>query len=633
MRKTVAIYTRVSKDDRGEQTATHRQELACRRFAALQGWEVGRVFEDVDVSAYRAVFRVAYEELVAEIKAGRVHAVLVWKLDRLARRPAEFERFWACCESRSVSLASVTEPIDSSTEMGMAMVRILVTFAQMESATKGLRIAAKAREMAEAGHTPSGPRAYGYTRDRRALVTEEADMIREGAARVLAGNSLRSIVGDWNRRGVPSPRGRTWNEEGLRSLLYSRRHTGERTYHGEVVASGCWPAILEPTVAAEVRAVFASRARGPNPAQSRHLLAGLLRCAECGNRMASNNRQGRPSFGCVKKSGGCGGVWMVAAPLEEWTAMMVLWHRAARARANARRPPPPPDPTYVLAGLEADTDALRQLCKDFYVHRAMTRPAFEECRTVLEARLGGFRRQLTPPKPAQNTTALRARWRAMSRDERRAVIVAELDHITVRRAQRPGSNFEAERLQAHWCDDVPNLGSPPTMVWVPAMHRRPPPPPPGADATWKWWSTAEAARYLGYRHTSTVLNHTKRGLLAPLWFRGGYWYTKAQLDAHAADLASDPVAAGLLRRSRTDRDRIELRPPGNGAPWLTSAQVSARLGLRGVLWVRQRIRTGEIPAIKKGPSYWVSEADLDDYIQRCRIWPAISRQLPEAGSV
>jgi DNA invertase Pin-like site-specific DNA recombinase len=60
----IVIYTRLSRDETGHQTATHRQEQACRAFAELRGWEVARVFEDVDVSAYqRRVVRPAYEDM------------------------------------------------------------------------------------------------------------------------------------------------------------------------------------------------------------------------------------------------------------------------------------------------------------------------------------------------------------------------------------------------------------------------------------------------------------------------------------------------------------------------------------------------------------------------------------------
>src|SRR6266480_3752254 len=125
MSAEIAIYTRISQADPAEQTATHRQEAACRAYAAAKDWHVTEVFEDVDRSAYSGVPRPAYAQMLDAIAQGRVDGVLVWKLDRLVRRPSEFERFWGLCESERATLTSVTEPIDSSTELGLALVRVL----------------------------------------------------------------------------------------------------------------------------------------------------------------------------------------------------------------------------------------------------------------------------------------------------------------------------------------------------------------------------------------------------------------------------------------------------------------------------------------------------------------------------
>ena len=143
---TVAIYTRLSHDKTGEQTATHRQRKACVSYAELRGWTVVKIFEDVDLSAYKSgVVRPDYEEMLRLIKAKHIDGVVAWKLDRLVRRSAEFERLWSSCDSSGVFLTSVMEPIDTSTDMGLALVRVLVAFASLESATSGVRLRAKFR--------------------------------------------------------------------------------------------------------------------------------------------------------------------------------------------------------------------------------------------------------------------------------------------------------------------------------------------------------------------------------------------------------------------------------------------------------------------------------------------------------
>jgi hypothetical protein len=65
----VAIYTRLSSDPTGQQTATERQARACEQFAAARDWDVVRVIEDVDVSAYNLLrdVRETQAELFAKL--------------------------------------------------------------------------------------------------------------------------------------------------------------------------------------------------------------------------------------------------------------------------------------------------------------------------------------------------------------------------------------------------------------------------------------------------------------------------------------------------------------------------------------------------------------------------------------
>ena len=127
--KRVGIHCRISHDAPGDAGGTARQEAACRRFAEARGWVVSVVFVDNDVSAYRDVDRPAFGDLSLAVICGDVDGVLFWKLDRLVRRPVDSERFWELCQTSGVWLTSVTEPIDTSTDLGVGLVRVLVAFA------------------------------------------------------------------------------------------------------------------------------------------------------------------------------------------------------------------------------------------------------------------------------------------------------------------------------------------------------------------------------------------------------------------------------------------------------------------------------------------------------------------------
>lgn len=308
---------------RFELTATARQEEACRSYADARGWDVVAVYEDTELSAYRPrVTRPAYDELVAELSDDRIDAVLVWRLDRLVRRPQDFERFWALCEQHRVRLASVNESFDTSTPIGVAMCRLLVSFANLESRAMSERIHAQARQAAYAGKPPHS-KLFGYAQDRSRVVETEAALIREAAARVAAGETTTAVAQDWNRRGLPSPRGTKWYGEILRKLLTSPGLVGDRTWHGEVVVRDCWPPILDRDAWERLRPLLAKHPHEPRDHTERYA-TGILLCGECERTLRPYNRNGRVGYGCIQEGDHC--VAIAADPLEEWLTHVAL-HR------------------------------------------------------------------------------------------------------------------------------------------------------------------------------------------------------------------------------------------------------------------------------------------------------------------
>jgi DNA invertase Pin-like site-specific DNA recombinase len=83
--------------------------------------------------------------------------------------------------------------------------RVVGAVARAESEHKSERIRRQREQVPAAGQYHGGHRSYGYTSDGVHIHEDAAARIREAAARVLAGESVRSIAKDWNARGVPSP--------------------------------------------------------------------------------------------------------------------------------------------------------------------------------------------------------------------------------------------------------------------------------------------------------------------------------------------------------------------------------------------------------------------------------------------
>jgi DNA invertase Pin-like site-specific DNA recombinase len=433
----VAVYTRLSLDRTGFQTATARQAEACAAMAAARGWDIAEIFEDVDVSAYqRKIVRPAFRALCEGISEGAFDGVLVWKLDRLVRRPSEFERVWEICEAGSVFLASVTEPLDSSTDLGLALIRILVTFASLESATTSLRMRTRNRHAAFAGQAPHGRRGYGLDRAREAFVPEEADRVREAATRILSGDSPDEIVRDWNRRGVPGADGGRWRDTTLLDIMRSARIAGNRSYHGEVAAVGCMPAILDPVTAARLSALLADRHRRKLFVTRHHLLARLVRCGRCGSLLTWSGS--RPTYTCGKVTG-CRGISITAPNLENHVEKQLL--RRTGAGALGRQPMEPKETLALLDAVRAGFQAIP------YAVEPEARRDVEHQRQVL---FEDYRRTESLDEVPFHGRQLARAWPRLSTDERRSQVERYVRSITVAAAPTRGSTFRPDRVHIEW---------------------------------------------------------------------------------------------------------------------------------------------------------------------------------------
>lgn len=461
-RPRFAVYLRISRDPDGSSTATDRQLKDCQAFADLRGWDIVDIHRDADVSAFRKdVKRPAYQDLLAGLRAGQYDGVLVWRLDRLVRRTVEFGRFWELAESVGARLASATQPIDTSDPMGMLIVQILVAFAQMESETMSVRIKAEKREAAEAGKPKSTRRAYGIEDGWDMLVDAEAAVIQEAAARLLRGEAMGAVVVDFNSRGVPSPEGGEWNRNKLKQLMRSARLWGWREHHGELVAKGDWPEIIDEATGRALRQMFANR--GGSPALSnrrRNLMSGLITCGKCGARLkAAKGSDGHKRYVCPpKQEHGCSGIALQASQVEATVEAQVEARlarpeliAAIRARSGRRNTD---DEALILAEIADVQRKVDQSADEWarggdglpraaYVaeQKALARRADELNARLAKSRSEGPLAAVAGPDPVRS-------YRALDVARKRAVIEALTVRITAFRKDDPRYLAELRRSLA-----------------------------------------------------------------------------------------------------------------------------------------------------------------------------------------
>lgn len=458
-----ALYCRISKDAEARGLGVARQEADCRALAERRDWSVADVYVDNDVAASRLQgqrrTRPEYGRLLEDIRESRVDAVIAWENDRLGRDPLEFEEFILLCEQVGLRhLVTVSGELDVTEGRGLLEARIKAAVAAEETRKLGQRLRRKHEELADRGRFHGGKRPYGYRSvggGQLEVVPKEAVLIREAASRVLAGETLYGICGDFNRRGELSAAGAGWRTPTLRGILISGTVAGRRVYKGSDVGPATWEAILDEATSRALASALRRQSRAGRPPVN--LLSGGLVVCSCGSNLYGQRRSnGRRTYICPvpshpDKPGGCGGVSVTAEPLEEWVSEAVLIALDTPALADQAEQSATGGDT-ALRLLEARLDELTLM----FTAGELDRRGLQLGRADLEAQIEGERRRLA--QTARNRARaelprgeeLRAAWPSMTLSMKRSVLAAVLEHAVVNPTEKHGPTFSPERVELVW---------------------------------------------------------------------------------------------------------------------------------------------------------------------------------------
>ncbi len=462
-RVRAGIYARISDDREQTQAGVGRQIEDCEARARDLTWQIVDRYVDNDISAYRDRIRPEYKRLLADIAAGRINAVIVYHEDRLHRQPRELEEFFDVCDRAGVSaLASCTGELDLSTDDGRLVARIKGAVARKSSDDMSRRIARKHLEMARAGKPGGGgARPFGFEADRITLRGDEADVIREMADRLLAGETLRGLCVDLNERGIRTSTGGEWTPFPLKRLLASARISGQREHRGEIVADAVWPAIIPPEQTTRIRALLADPSRRAARPARRYLLRGLLRCGQCAAQAILVSRprdNGDRAYVCATgpRYVGCGRTYALAEPLELFVteAAFAALDSAALAAALHQRKPAATDEWQQRA--DNATARLDELAAA-YAEQQITMREWLAARDPLQRQLEHARRRVAADQGGGaiseyvgRSEVVREAWKGWTLDRRQALLSSLIVHVLVGPGRRGYNRFDPSRFTIVW---------------------------------------------------------------------------------------------------------------------------------------------------------------------------------------
>ena len=356
-----AVYTRKSTEHNLdlEFNSLHAQREACEAYIKSQMHEGWRLIPDrYDDGAFSgaSLDRPDLQRLLADIRAGKIDTVVVYKVDRLTRSLTDFARLVELFDKHGVSFVSVTQAFNTTTSMGRLTLNVLLSFAQFEREVIGERVRDKIAASKRKGLFMGGNIPLGYVnRDKKLVVVpEEAERVRWIFQRCLELGSIGKLLEEMNRLGVrtkvqPLSNGRTrgggpFGKGALAYLLRNRCYVGEIAHRGEIHPADHEP-IIEKQVFDAVQAKLQENkiARKLKLRSSPHLLTGLL-FDSAGNRMSPSHTVKKGvryryyvSQGLLqsRQAADLGEITRVSATDVEETVMGFL-HQKVRVTADAR---------------------------------------------------------------------------------------------------------------------------------------------------------------------------------------------------------------------------------------------------------------------------------------------------------
>jgi site-specific DNA recombinase len=311
-----ALYARQSRD---KKTSIEQQIETGRADADEHGWTLHDVYQDgVSASRFATKDRPEWTRLLAALQAGHFKVLWVWEASRGDRDLERWARLLRLCRDHGTKIyvhvderlydLAITSDWKTLAEAGVD--------SAVESEKTSKRMLRSTAARAKAGR-PHGFAAYGYRRtpvldaEGNVVLTqhstvlmcdvldpEQAAVIQEATTRVLNRESMRSIVVDFNARGLPSPRGKEWEGTTLRQILLRERNAGRRVHRVDRTTgrpSDVFPAEWEPIVSSDEFDRLKALLTDPNRRQARgnapaHLLSGIAECGLCGDTLGGTMR-------------------------------------------------------------------------------------------------------------------------------------------------------------------------------------------------------------------------------------------------------------------------------------------------------------------------------------------------------
>ena len=227
-RMIAAVYIRVSTEDQArEGFSLGEQKEKLLQLCTFKEYEVFKVYEDAGISAKDMEHRPAFQEMLQDMRNGKINYIVAYKLDRITRSVRDLDELISQLEKYNCYLVCDRDDVNTSTANGRFFVRMLTVLSQLEIEIVSERTKFGLNGAIKSSHLP-GPAPLGYKKDgnKKTIVDETTKPVIERIFKLyLEGKSFQQISNIFNEEKLLNPK--KWKDTTIQKIIDNKIYMGD----------------------------------------------------------------------------------------------------------------------------------------------------------------------------------------------------------------------------------------------------------------------------------------------------------------------------------------------------------------------------------------------------------------------
>lgn len=227
-RKVAGIYIRVSTEDQArEGFSLGEQEEKLLQLCNFKELEVYKVYKDAGISAKDMEHRPQFQEMLKDMKEGKINYIVAYKLDRITRSVRDLEELISVLEQYNCFLLCDRDDVNTSTANGRFFVRMLTVLSQLEIEIVSERTKFGLNGAIKSGHIP-GQRPFGYksAEDKRMVIDNSTrPYVEKIFDMYLEGKSFQQIANYFKENNIYPKK--NWKDTTIQKIIDNKIYMGD----------------------------------------------------------------------------------------------------------------------------------------------------------------------------------------------------------------------------------------------------------------------------------------------------------------------------------------------------------------------------------------------------------------------